>query len=355
MWPKRLHVHRIFLWAFVHLMGIYGVNGQIRILHYTETTGFDHKTREVSAQMFEELGDSLGFVLVDDETGVHFSSQASLDSFALVVFSNTSGDAGLTATERANFEAYIQQGGSYLGIHAASDTYRHSTANGGDKGSWDWYAETLSGCSVQQNPNHTSSNKNADMFLVGTEVILRQSLPDPWNKTEEYYYWENGYLNNDFVKLLEVESTGNQSYDAARMTAQYRVLPSGGKAFYTSLGHAASNYTSDESFKQLIKNALEWILVGNSTSIEENASSPKLYLRKDKKLVWTASFVKPSTLEVHVYSLDGKCVQTISQEVQSASDQLIEIRNDLPSGYYWVKLLLDGEEKAHSAIWWNQN
>ena len=123
------------------------VDGQ-QILHYTETSGFDHQTRAQSLAMFQDIAAQHGLTVVDDQDGSSFDDLAVLQQFAVVVFSNTSGDAILDPQQRANFEAYINGGGSYLGIHAASDTYRHSTANGGNTGTWDFYAE-LVGASVQ--------------------------------------------------------------------------------------------------------------------------------------------------------------------------------------------------------------
>ena len=150
-----------------------------RILHYTETTGYNHNTKTQSENMFTQMGITHGWTITTDDKGDLFSSLDSLEKFAVVVFSNTSGNKGLDATQRANFEAYIDNGGSYLGIHAASDTYRHSTANGGSKGTWDWYAENVAGATVQQSPNHTSSSHvdtiyheppGGDMHAVANEV-----------------------------------------------------------------------------------------------------------------------------------------------------------------------------------------
>jgi len=186
---------------------------------------------------------------------------ANLNQFAVVIFSNTSGNNILTAAQRANFEAYINSGGSYLGIHAASDTYRHSSANGGLTGTWDWYSE-LVGASVQTAPNHVTGTPNYDMTKIGTHPTT-ENIPNPWSKNEEYYYWLNGYYNTSNNVVLEVEETvgpnGNvNNYDAARPTAWTRDLTGGGRMFYTSLGHANSNYTSDQDFQDLIRDAIIW-------------------------------------------------------------------------------------------------
>lgn len=243
-----------------------------RILHYSETSGYDHGTRHVSFQMFEQMSTVHGFTVDHDTTGDAFNTLASLLQYTAVVFSNTSGNAILSQTQRDNFEAYMDSGGSLLGIHAASDTYRHSTANGGNTGTWDWYAELL-GASVQENPNHVLGTPEYRMAHLGGHPLLA-NLPDPWVKHEEYYYWENGYYDTSNIALLLVEQTTGpnglqNSYDATRPMAWYRELPQGGRVFYTALGHDVSNYTSDQEFYQHIRDALLWTS-RRLTSVEES-------------------------------------------------------------------------------------
>ncbi len=175
------------------------------VLHYTETSGFDHGTRDISLAMFQAIAGEHGFSITSDNDGASFSSLATLQQFDAIVFSNTSGDALLDVDQRTNFEAYIAGGGSVLGIHAATDTYRHSTANGTNIGTWDFYAELMGG-SVQQNPNHVNGTPLYDMSHIGTHPST-SNLPDPWSKNEEYYYWESGYYREDNIPVLEVEET----------------------------------------------------------------------------------------------------------------------------------------------------
>ncbi len=237
-----------------------------KVLHYTETTGYNHGTKSKSFSMFQSWSATDNYIVVDDDDGSEFNSLSNLQQFAVVVFSNTSGNSGLSSAQRANFEAYINAGGSYLGIHAASDTYRHSSANGGKTGTWDWYAETVAGASVQEKPNHTSSNHNNTMTKQVANHPTLASIPNPWNKTEEYYYWEDGYLNNSFTELLRVGQTGNKSYDSPRRMAHCKNLTGGGRAFYTALGHSGSNFTSDVNFQNLIHDALLWCADPNISS-----------------------------------------------------------------------------------------
>lgn len=241
------------------LLGFQLVSAQsFRVLHYTQTTGYDHGTADESLQLFRELEAIYGFEVDHDTDGSSFSSLATLQTYDVIVWSNTSGSFNLSLGQRQNFESYMRSGGSYLGIHAASDTYRHSTANGGDTGIWDFYAEICGG-SVQNNPNHTAAGLNANMTKTGP-FSSTKFLPDPWNKNEEYYYWENGYLHPDIQEVLRVEQTGNESYDVARPIAWQRELIWGGRSFYTALGHNSNDYIADNNFKNHIRDGLLWVV-----------------------------------------------------------------------------------------------
>ncbi len=252
----------------VMLFSVHNVVAQ-RVLHFTKTSGFDHETREVSFSMFTSIGAEVGAEVIDDADGSSFNELATLAEFDVVVFANTSGNAILDDQQRSNFETWIAQGGHLMGIHAATDTYRHSTANGGDTGVWDFYASTIGG-SVQSDPHHVSGTPSFALHKLGTNPSTA-NLPDPWQKEEEYYYWENGYLHPDIVPVLEVEQTIGpngivNSYDAPRPMSWYRTTAMN-RIFYTALGHAQNNYTSDPLFRSHVKDALIWLL-NDETSIE---------------------------------------------------------------------------------------
>lgn len=232
-----------------------------KVLVFTKTSGFDHGTREESEAMVQTIATQLGFEFTVDNTGSEFDSASNLNNYDVIFFTNTSGDM-LNASQRSNVESYASQGGNFISNHAASDAYGHSTASsvsGNGKGVWDWYAENVTGCSVRNNPNHTSSGFGATVSIQNTNTQLTNGISFPWSDNEEWYYWEDGYIDSSFTELLRVSDTGSNSYDDARMTAHYWNRADGGKSFYTSMGHASSKYT-DAEFVQLITNAFAFML-----------------------------------------------------------------------------------------------
>ena len=231
-----------------------------KVLVFTKTAGFDHNTRNQNTTMMNGIASVLGFTLVVDNSGSEFNSAEKLSTFDVIYFNNTSGDM-LSPEQRMNVETYAAQGGNFISNHAASDAYGHSTAatvNGNGKGVWDWYSENVTGCSVRNNPNHTAAGFPATVLVENNNTLLTDEIDFPWNDSEEWYYWEGGYINDDFAELLRVSETGENSYDTPRMTAQYWTRPDGGKSFYSSMGHDSSKYT-DPDFVQLMTNAFTYI------------------------------------------------------------------------------------------------
>ena len=236
-------------------------SGVTKVLVFTKTSGFNHNTKSQSVAMLEQIGTTLGFEVTVDDSGSEFDSSSNLNQYEIIFFTNTSGNT-LNASQRSNVESYAAQGGNFISNHAASDGYGHSTAttvSGGGKGVWDWYSENVTGCSVRNNPNHTSNNFAATVTIQNQNNQLTTGISFPWNDNEEWYYWEGGYIAGPFTELLRVSDTGSNSYDDARMTSHYWERPDGGISFYSSMGHSASKY-SDTEFVQLMTNVCDFML-----------------------------------------------------------------------------------------------
>ena len=253
----------VIVFLLIVLWGILSAQ-TTNVLQYTETTGYNHNTKTDSYNMFTGFNLPNVSILNSDSSAPFdtcYSVNANGDTvlnFDVIIWSNTSGCNGLDANQRAMFEAWVKAGGSCIVIHAGFDTYRHSSANGNCTGNFDFYAEEVAGGSVQQSPNHTKNNYPGTITPSGNHVT-QTALPNPWNKPEEYYYWENGYLNPTFTEVFGVGSTGSKSYDNPRMVAQIKETAWCGRMFSTSLGHNRSDFQSNANFHQLMMNALTWV------------------------------------------------------------------------------------------------
>ena len=235
----------------------------IKVLVYHETNGFRHGSISAGIAAIEDLGNQFGWSTTASQSSDVFTS-ANLAQFDAVVWLNTSGNNLLTSAEQDAFEAYIQSGRGFVGVHAATDTYRDR--------SWPWYNDLVGGI-VQANPNHTPNNTSATIDVVNSHPAVAH-LGSTWTKNEEYYYWERngGYLFEDNIHLLEVRSTGNNSYDAPRPVTWFKEYD-GGRSFYTALGHNASDYQSNSNFRTMLKEAILWSASKSAASPSSRASS----------------------------------------------------------------------------------
>ncbi len=88
---------------------------------------------------------------------------------------------------------------------------------------------------------------------------VRSSLPNQWNKTDEWYNYKT-----PFPEHLEVVlSVDESSYSGGTMEGYHPIAwrheYQGGKSFYTGLGHTDKSY-SDPLFLIHIEEAIEWLM-----------------------------------------------------------------------------------------------
>jgi len=352
----------LLLISFFAFCSFYALS-QPKILVYHETNGFRHGSINAGITMFEDLGSENGDWLTDNSQDSNVFTDANLQQYELVVFLNTSGNDEmgsdgdlLSASEKLALENFISAGKGYIGIHAATDTYRDD--------SWPFYNELVGGI-LQTSPNHTSNNYNADMQIITDHPItdFLGNLGDVWNKDEEYYYWEQngGQLSNDNNVLFEVEQTGNESYDAARPITWYKESISydddnndatpevsifGFRSFYTALGHNSSDYNSNTNFRTLLKNAVLWALedaVLPSKNLEFNQIIIVPNPVRDKLKIYPPSstgYISTGYISAGIYNSLGQLILEDNLITLNEASGILEFdMQKWPSGLYFLNII----------------
>lgn len=269
-----------------------GSSTSFQVLHFTKTSSFDHQTRNQSAQMFTEIGEAENFTIVNTQEQSAFDDLATLLNYEVIIFSNTTGNIPFTATQKMNLENYIVDGGSILGIHGASDMYRDA--------SYPFFTKLIGG-SRRNAPAHTSDSFIGMMDVVGVHEST-DSLPDPWRKQEEYYYWPDTGLVAGIIEVLRVRRTGSESYNDARPISWYQYFPSGARTFYTALGHSGDDYTdSCNDFRQHLRDALCWCVESESFTLPVTLLGTNLErIEGLNRISWElAPTDRPSRVELH--------------------------------------------------------
>ncbi|MEM8509978.1 MAG: ThuA domain-containing protein [Bacteroidota bacterium] len=207
------------------------------VLAFTKTTGFRHKSIEKGVQTLRELGRENGFIVLQTESSEDFNEE-NLKNYKLIVFLNTTMDVLNTGQQQA-FENYIRAGGSFMGVHAATDT----------EYDWAWYGR-LVGAYFDGHPN-TPNIREAKMDVLTKEHPATAHLKDEWVRNDEWYNFKN--LNPDVTVLINLDET---SYEGGTNGERHPIAWchefDGGRAFYTGGGHTDASFDEPDFRKHLL-------------------------------------------------------------------------------------------------------
>ncbi len=220
--------------------------GKPKVLVFSKTMGFKHASIPAGIAAIQKLGLENGFE-VDTTKNAELFTEENLEKYSSIIFLSTTMNV-LDASQEAAFERYIQSGGGYVGIHAATDT----------EYDWGWYTKLVGA----QFLSHPAGTPEANFIIKDNSFIATKHLTDSvWKRTDELYNYKN--INSDVNVLMTLdESTyeGGANGDFHPI-AWYHDFD-GGRAFYTGGGH------TDESF--LEEDFLKHILGGIQYAIGEN-------------------------------------------------------------------------------------
>tara|TARA_R110000796_G_scaffold37722_3_gene95076 strand:+ start:25305 stop:26093 length:789 start_codon:yes stop_codon:yes gene_type:complete len=214
---------------------------KLKVLVFTKTAGYRHGSIEKGVATLKELGLQNNFEITQTEDSLQFNLK-NLKKYQLVVFLSTTQDV-LGEKEQNAFKSYINSGGSFLGIHAASDT----------EYDWPWYGK-LVGAYFVSHPEQQEARIN----VIDNTHKSTSHLNDTWMHFDEWYNFKD--INPDIHVLLMLDEgsyLGGINGDNHPI-AWYHEFD-GGRAFYTGLGHTDASY-DDSNFRKHLIGAIEWCL-----------------------------------------------------------------------------------------------
>ncbi|MCC9137830.1 ThuA domain-containing protein [Pontibacter silvestris] len=208
--------------------------GKPKVLVFSKTSGFHHSAIADGNTAIIKLGEENGFE-VDTTTNASYFQEDSLKQYAAVVFLSTTGDV-LNHYQEADFERYIQAGGGFVGIHAATDT----------EYDWGWYGR-LVGAYFVSHPRP----QEAVLNVVNRNHASTEHLPEQWKRTDEWYNFDKLNKNvNVLIAIDEKSYEGGTNGDMHPM-AWYHDYE-GGRAFYTELGHTEESYQNPQYLQHIL-------------------------------------------------------------------------------------------------------
>jgi type 1 glutamine amidotransferase len=214
-----------------------------RVLIFSLTKGYHHASIADGIEAITKWGKEDSFD-VDTTTDPAKFTNDNLKQYKAVIFLSPTGNDLFNADEQKAFVQYIQNGGGFVGIHAATDCLY----------TWDWYGK-LVGAYFTKHPKI----QQATLMLTGKKHLSIKGLPQTWQHTDEWYNFKN--VNPEMTTLLTVDE---KSYTGGEMGAVHPMSWyhnfEGGRAFYTALGHTKEDYTTDALFKAHVLNGIKYAM-----------------------------------------------------------------------------------------------
>lgn len=212
-----------------------------RILVFSKTAGYRHGSIKAGKDALLKIGADNNWLVDTTEDAAYFTA-STLKKYNAVVFLSTTGNV-LNEEQQTAFEKYIQSGGGFAGIHAATDT----------EYDWPWYCK-LAGANFSSHPKQ----QNAVLHVTDSTHPSTRHLPRTWQRFDEWYNFKN--RNTDVNVLLTIDEKsyeGGTNGDNHPMSWYHAF--DGGKAFYTALGHTDASYT-EANFLQHILGGLNYVM-----------------------------------------------------------------------------------------------
>ncbi len=212
-----------------------------RVLVFTKTTTFRHDSIPDGIACVKELL-APDVEVVCSEDAARFTRE-SLSGFRAVVFLSTTGDV-LNNEQQLAFQEFVEGGGGFAGIHAASDTEHE----------WPWFAELVGA--------HFAGHPDVQAATIVVEDHSHPStamLPERWTRTDEWYRFNRNPRNVDGIHVLA--SLDESSYTGGGMNGDHPCVwwrtMKDGRAWYTAGGHTKASF-AEPLFREHIKRGILW-------------------------------------------------------------------------------------------------
>jgi hypothetical protein len=145
-------------------------------------------------------------------------------------------------------EGFVEGGGGYVGIHAASDT----------EYDWPWYGDLVGGY-FKRHP----AIQQAKITVEDRAHPSTAFLPNNWERVDEWY----DFRVNPRGKVRVLASLDPKSYQNSEMTDDHPITwckeVGKGRSWYTGFGHTAATY-GELLFQEMLYQGILWSAQGKT-------------------------------------------------------------------------------------------
>jgi type 1 glutamine amidotransferase len=215
-----------------------------KVLIFSGTTGYRHASIELGVAALARLLREQGMVPVASEAPAAFDD---LSAYDVVVFLSSTTDPKkpesewLTGARRDSVQRFVRGGGGVVAIHAAADSHYH----------WPWYTRMIGG----RFASHPPGTPKGTLRRVTRAHPASKALPETFERTDEWYYFEDQDVEAQLLVTLDPASIGTP--DVNPNPVAWAKEFEGGRVFYTAMGHTAESY-SEPLFLRHVAGGLRW-------------------------------------------------------------------------------------------------
>ncbi|MCY4779900.1 ThuA domain-containing protein [Sphingobacterium sp. UT-1RO-CII-1] len=218
----------IFLMVLLAIVGMNSCNkrkGPPKVLIFSKTAAFYHESIPAGNEALLKLMKENN-IEADTTTDAEWFNEEKLGEYSAVVFLNNTGDV-LNHYQEVAFERYIQAGGGFVGIHAASDT----------EYDWAWYGR-LVGAYFKNHPRP----QHANFTVVNANHESTKNLPSTFSYDDEWYnYKKINPAINVLITIDESSYEGGENGEDHPMAWYHEY--DGGRSFFSGFGHSIASYS----------------------------------------------------------------------------------------------------------------
>jgi type 1 glutamine amidotransferase len=240
----------------IALTGYYAALAQSikkRVLVFSKTLTYHHESIPAGIAAIKKLGAENDFE-VDTTTNSALFNEENLKKYAAVIFMSPSGNV-LDTAQKISFIRYIEAGGGYMGIHAASTTDKN----------WAWYGK-LVGAVFTDHPEPQTGT----VVVTDRKNPATKQLPVRWERKDEWYNFRQVPTGVHVLFTVDESTYKGGKHGSYHPLAWYHEYD-GGRSFYTAIGHFADSYSDPLQLQHLlagIKYAMGKIVVLNYSKVK---------------------------------------------------------------------------------------
>jgi cytochrome c len=209
-------------------------NNDKKVLVFTKTAGYRHISIEEGVKAMSSIGASNEFSIDTTSNSNNFNEE-NLKKYSAIIFLSTTGNLFDTYQQNA-LERYIQAGGGFVGIHAATDAEYH----------WPWYNKLVGG--------YFSSHpeiQEAQINVVDASHESTKHLSKEWTRKDEWYNFKSLYPDTKKLLTIDENSYKGGSNGKDHPMSWYHEYD-GGRSWYTALGHTNESYREPDFLKHIL-------------------------------------------------------------------------------------------------------